>query len=113
MNKTSKGHTTVRTKALRSVALAAAQKEFRVPSSQITVNLVDDGSRLGLQIQTPVRADQVDDVAAGSNTIFEVVDAARTRMKTAVDHTGGHAVGAINVDINGVWADNKPKRRVR
>lgn len=109
-----KGRTVVKSKALTTVASQVTADSLGVNARNVTVSIHDDGSRLGLSVQTPLsEADVMRCSVRPDMTIFSLCDSAREKITERAAHITGHAIGDVDVIIDGVEKTQQDQRRVQ
>lgn len=106
------GYTSVKNKVLTSIAQAATVETLKVTPDDVSVSTFDDQGKLGLSIQTPVRADMMRQcVTQREDTLFSQAGQARSYIKRQTEKVSGHAVGRVNMIVTGVTKNDEDEGR--
>lgn len=109
-----KGHTEIKSRVLTRVATQVTAETLGVNPHNIKVSIHDDQSRLGFSLHTPLNRDDVLRCSVRKDmTLFSLCDQARKTITERTQAITGHAVGAINLIIDGVEKPRTQQRRVQ
>lgn len=108
-----RGQTIVKQKALVRVAGQVAADTLGVSAKNVKVSIHDDGSRLGLSLETPLsEADVMRCSIRPDMTVFSLCESARQTITKRAAHITGHSIGDVDVLIAGVEKEPEEDRRV-
>lgn len=107
-----RGTTSITKKALVSIAQAATYLTLRVNPDDVSVSTFDDSGKLGLNVSTALRADDVLRCSVRpDHSLFTLLEQARDTIKRQAQTVSGHTIGRVNISIEGI-SEIKDERRV-
>lgn len=108
-----RGQTIVKQKALVRVAGQVTADTLGVKAKNVKVSIHDDGTRLGLALETPLsEADMTRCTSTPDMTVFSLCESARKKITERAAHITGHCIGDVDVIIDGIEKDRTNNRRV-
>lgn len=106
------GTTTITSKALLSIAQAATAKTLRVSPDDVSVSTFDDQGKLGVTVRAALRSDDIERCSVRPDqTLFTLVDQARTTIRERMETVSGHRLGHVNVYVTGISRRAQAERR--
>lgn len=97
------GSTTIQSKALHSIATAATSQTLRVNPDDVSVSTFDDDGKLGVTVKAALRSDDIERCSVRKDqTLFALIDQARTTMRERIQTVSGHNVGHVNIYLTGI-----------
>lgn len=98
-----KGTTTIRRRVNETIVAAATAETFRIHPDDVKVKLRDDQGKLGVDISTVLRHDDVMRCAVRPDlSIYQMVRQGRERIVEQITKVAGLEVGKLNILLSGV-----------
>lgn len=101
-----KGHTTVASRALMSVATMVTAETLGVDPRRVEVSVHDDNADLGLSLRTPIRLSDIHHCEQdASTTLFSLCDKAREEISERTSYITGHRIGEVHLVVDGIHSN--------
>lgn len=98
-----KGATLIRGRVNEKIAQAATAETLRVTPDDVKVKLFDDQGKVGLDIDSLVRYDDVIRCAVRPDqSVYNLIKQARDRIGQKITTIAGLEVGKVNIALSGV-----------
>jgi hypothetical protein len=104
------GRTTITSRAVRRVVSAVTAEALDVDASDVSVELDDDGGKLHVTAQAPLRIRPLGEVDRRSGTVLSRLSTAQSTIRTRCLELTGSTIGRVDLRITG--ADLRERRRV-
>ncbi|KZX20216.1 hypothetical protein [Rathayibacter tanaceti] len=106
-----RGRTTISSRAVRRVVSVVTAEALDVAASDVAVELDDDGGRLHVLAQAPIRVTPLGETGRrSSGTLLERLSTAQTTIRSRCLALTGSTIGRVDLRITG--ADLRERRRV-
>ncbi|WP_244231740.1 hypothetical protein [Rathayibacter sp. VKM Ac-2804] len=105
------GRTTITSRAVRRVVSAVTAEALDVDASDVSVELDDDGGKLHVTAQAPLRIRPLGETdRRSSGTLLSRLSTAQSTIRTRCLELTGSTIGRVDLRITG--ADLRERRRV-